>query len=630
MPDISKVILNGVTQMDVTQDTVAPGNLLLNETATMNNGTRTVGTVDLSTYALKAMLAPVEATATSSTVYNVGDYLVCQNNLRVVTEPIGVNQTIDNSNSQVVLMADELRNAFTALEWSLGAAGYEPTGYATTGWANGDRILCGGPQSGLYEVYDISVGDYIPSGPDVISIEVMHLIDGLHTSKADKLSPTFTGTPTAPTAAAGTNTTQIATTAFVQGELSAHGLDTNGIQISSANDLNDIVTTGWYYWSTTVPANSPTTYGYGSMYVDHAGSNVKQTVFRNDKEYRRVKYGSNVWPEWHEVDTTSLAADLTLHVNAASGNDNNNGLSTETPVKTWSGVWAKIPHDTSGRNVVVYVAAGSYSRLVISTWHSLSITFSPETGVSASDITVAGYEMYSTSTLCYVQIDNFTFTANVLAYGIYGHSMHRFTSCIFDGASLNANGIIYTSTCTFRNNTNDAITIAYGLLIAQQTTIENTVTGTGIKAASSGIASVNTYNLANAATTPYATDYSGRIFVGGRTYKENTGVENLYYSSTPFSITGDKSITLAADMQNYSSIILYLTTSSTNTSGNRCMVRFTPYELPAAPEYVISTNGTNFYGVRIGLVTSNVYTQLRFISTTAPNLYIVQAVGVIR
>jgi hypothetical protein len=34
-------------------------------------------------------------------------------------------------------------------------------------------------------------------------------------SKADSNSPTFTGTPVAPTAAAGTNTTQLATTAFV-------------------------------------------------------------------------------------------------------------------------------------------------------------------------------------------------------------------------------------------------------------------------------------------------------------------------------------------------------------------------------------------------------------------------------
>ena len=44
-------------------------------------------------------------------------------------------------------------------------------------------------------------------------------------------SPTFTGTPTAPTAAAGTNTTQIATTAFVQSAISTllSELDGNGV-----------------------------------------------------------------------------------------------------------------------------------------------------------------------------------------------------------------------------------------------------------------------------------------------------------------------------------------------------------------------------------------------------------------
>jgi len=40
-------------------------------------------------------------------------------------------------------------------------------------------------------------------------------------SKADLNSPALTGTPTSPTASAGTNTTQVATTAFVQTALSA-------------------------------------------------------------------------------------------------------------------------------------------------------------------------------------------------------------------------------------------------------------------------------------------------------------------------------------------------------------------------------------------------------------------------
>jgi microcystin-dependent protein len=42
-------------------------------------------------------------------------------------------------------------------------------------------------------------------------------ISGAVASKADKASPTFTGTPAAPTAASGTSTTQIATTAFAMG-----------------------------------------------------------------------------------------------------------------------------------------------------------------------------------------------------------------------------------------------------------------------------------------------------------------------------------------------------------------------------------------------------------------------------
>ena len=42
---ISKIILNGVTQMDVTQDTVASSNLLYGYTATKNDGTKVTGTI---------------------------------------------------------------------------------------------------------------------------------------------------------------------------------------------------------------------------------------------------------------------------------------------------------------------------------------------------------------------------------------------------------------------------------------------------------------------------------------------------------------------------------------------------------------------------------------------------------
>jgi hypothetical protein len=42
---------------------------------------------------------------------------------------------------------------------------------------------------------------------------------GAISSKADIASPTFTGTPAAPTATAGSNTTQIANTAYVRAEI---------------------------------------------------------------------------------------------------------------------------------------------------------------------------------------------------------------------------------------------------------------------------------------------------------------------------------------------------------------------------------------------------------------------------
>lgn len=55
-------------------------------------------------------------------------------------------------------------------------------------------------------------------------------------AKANTVSPTFTGTPLAPTATIGTNTTQIATTAFVQSSLSGAGL---GDMLKSVYDTNN-------------------------------------------------------------------------------------------------------------------------------------------------------------------------------------------------------------------------------------------------------------------------------------------------------------------------------------------------------------------------------------------------------
>jgi hypothetical protein len=62
-------------------------------------------------------------------------------------------------------------------------------------------------------------------------------------SKADINSPTFTGTPSAPTAAAGTNTTQLATTAFATAAATA-AFPSGGIIMWSGSIAS--IPSGWY------------------------------------------------------------------------------------------------------------------------------------------------------------------------------------------------------------------------------------------------------------------------------------------------------------------------------------------------------------------------------------------------
>jgi hypothetical protein len=75
--------------------------------------------------------------------------------------------------------------------------------------------------SNYIKATNFTAKDALPSGNSgkiikgtEIDVELTAIASAI-TSKADTASPTFTGSPLAPTANAGTNTTQIATTAFV-------------------------------------------------------------------------------------------------------------------------------------------------------------------------------------------------------------------------------------------------------------------------------------------------------------------------------------------------------------------------------------------------------------------------------
>jgi hypothetical protein len=73
-------------------------------------------------------------------------------------------------------------------------------------------------------------------------------ISGAISSKADIASPTFTGTPSAPTATAGANTTQLATTAFVTAALSAI-YPVGSIYVNAAVSTNPNTLLGFGTWT---------------------------------------------------------------------------------------------------------------------------------------------------------------------------------------------------------------------------------------------------------------------------------------------------------------------------------------------------------------------------------------------
>lgn len=72
------------------------------------------------------------------------------------------------------------------------------------------------------------------AGTNTTQIATTAFVTTANAGKADLASPTFTGTPLAPTAALGTNTTQIATTAFVKNEINdvAITFDTEPTELS--------------------------------------------------------------------------------------------------------------------------------------------------------------------------------------------------------------------------------------------------------------------------------------------------------------------------------------------------------------------------------------------------------------
>ena len=139
------------------------------------------------------------------------------------------------------------------------------------------------------------------------------------TSKADTASPTFTGTPSAPTAASGTSSTQLATTAFVQAALAA------------------VYPVGSIYTNATVSTNPATLLGFGTWSAFGAG---------------RVAIGDDGSSFLAGATGGSADAIVVSHTHTATTTSTDSGHT-----HTYNQPTSKLPQ--SGSDTQCYVSAGS-------------------------------------------------------------------------------------------------------------------------------------------------------------------------------------------------------------------------------------------------------------------------------
>lgn len=175
---------------------------------------------------------------------------------------------------------------------------------------------------------------YDNSGSDV-EVNVSALAGAGSTAPTN--DPAFTGTPTAPTAAAGTNTTQIATTAFVQGELPSFASPTftgtpAAPTAAQGTNTTQIATTAFVNTEIGGKADtaSPTFTGTPSGPTAAAGTNTTQLATTAFVLGETSQADPSAWTSStssvtaavntrYLIDTTSAALTLTLPASATVG-----------------------------------------------------------------------------------------------------------------------------------------------------------------------------------------------------------------------------------------------------------------------------------------------------------------------
>lgn len=161
-----------------------------------------------------------------------------------------------------------------------------------------------------------------PEGTDTVNIADFNYnadiidaqLNSLGVNKAPLASPVFTGVPAAPTAAANTNTTQVATTAFVLGQVGTAAPLVNGTAAVGTSLLYARQDHVHGTDATRAPLASPTFTGTPAAPTATAGTNTTQlatTAFVSGAIATAVAGNSATSSKWATARTISLTGGVT-------------------------------------------------------------------------------------------------------------------------------------------------------------------------------------------------------------------------------------------------------------------------------------------------------------------------------
>jgi hypothetical protein len=180
-------------------------------------------------------------------------------------------------------------------------------------------------------------------------------VDNAKALMAPLASPALTGTPTAPTATAGTNTTQVATTAFVKAAVDA-AVTGNGVTQDANDNSTNLATTEYVDRADALKANlaSPTFTGTPSMPTGTTG--VTQASTDNSTKLATTAFVTTAVTAKANVDSPTFSG--TVAAPTATATDSTTKVATTAFVKVAikrSNIKKGVVFNTSNSNATITV-----------------------------------------------------------------------------------------------------------------------------------------------------------------------------------------------------------------------------------------------------------------------------------